>query len=80
MKCVVATIIRNDVAGGFCAATFFFKLEWNIGDGNEGELLEFDFGVSEEELEMTGKALHVANEAARGIQLFDLFRDVVLGP
>ncbi len=92
IKSIVADIMRNDVAGGFRAATFFFKaetdegctLEWNIGDGNDGELLEFDLddvdGVSEEDLEVMDKALDIANAAARGIQLFDMFRDVVLGP
>ena len=71
--------MRNDVAGGLRAATFLFEaetderrtLEGNIGDGNEGELLEFDLddleGISDGDVDMMDKALDMGNAGARGI-------------
>lgn len=92
IKSIVAEIMRNDVARGIRAATVFYEskaddgtttLEWNIGDGNSSELLEFDVddidGTSEADVEALTASLDVANAAARALKVFDLFRVSVLG-
>lgn len=91
IKGIVAEVMRNDVASGLRAATFFFEaespegasVEWTIGDTNSAELLEFDVddleGASDADIDAMSESLDIANAAARALKVFDLFRAKVIG-